>query len=169
MEAKETFSGRLTEEILSSRLNGKKLNEVRELDLSGCKLRDFEDMFDNSTCPLLRELNLSNNQMSSLRGFGHLPQLQILKLRENKLETLFCKPGPEDRNFKRGLFGMPSLQFLDVSNNQLQYLYGLQYSPLKELKILHASNNDIVKIEHLEKLRQLRELDLSKNKIRQID
>ena len=64
---------------------------------------------------------------------------------------------------------MPSLQFLDVSNNQLQYLYGLQYSPLKELKILHASNNDIVKIEHLEKLRQLRELDLSKNKIRQID
>jgi Leucine-rich repeat (LRR) protein len=169
LEAKETFSGRLTEEILSSRLNGKKLNEVRELDLSGCKLRDFEDMFDNSTCPLLRELNLSNNQMSSLRGFGHLPQLQILKLRENKLETLFCKPGPEDRNFKRGLFGMPSLQFLDVSNNQLQYLYGLQYSPLKELKILHASNNDIVKIEHLEKLRQLRELDLSKNKIRQID
>ena len=50
--------------------------------------------------------------------------------------------------------------------NQLQYLYGLQYSPLKELKIFHASNNEIVKIEHLEKLRQLRELDLSKNRIR---
>ena len=48
----------------------------------------------------------------------------------------------------------------------MQYLYGLQYSPLKELKILHAANNEIVKIEHLEKLRQLRELDLSKNRIR---
>jgi len=64
---------------------------------------------------------------------------------------------------------MPALEFLDVSNNSLQYLYGLQYSPLKELKVLNASGNEIVKIEHLEKLRSLRELDLSKNKIRQVE
>ena len=51
LEAKETFSGRLTEEILSSRLNGRKFSEVKELDLSSCKLRDFEDMFDHSACP----------------------------------------------------------------------------------------------------------------------
>lgn len=126
-------------------------------------------MFDQSQCPNLRELNLSHNQMSSLRGFGNLPGLKILKLRENRIETLFVKPGMDDRNFKRGLYGMPNLEFFDVSSNQLQYLYGLQYSPLKELKIFHASNNEIVKIEHLEKLRQLRELDLSKNRIRQID
>jgi len=67
--------------------------------------------------------------------------------------TLFLKPSPEDKNFRRGLFGTPSLELLDVSNNSLQYLYGLQYSPLKELKILNASGNEIVKIEHLEKLR----------------
>lgn len=79
--------------------------------------------------------------------------LKILKLRENRIETLFVKPGTEDRHFKRGLYGMPNLEFLDVSSNVLQYLYGLQYSPLKELKIFHASNNEIVKIEHLEKLR----------------
>ena len=35
--------------------------------------------------------------------------------------------------------------------------------------MLFASENEIVKIEHLEKLKQLRELDLSKNRIRQID
>jgi len=46
LEAKETFSGRLTEEIMNSRLQGRKLNEMRDLDLSNCKLRDFEDMFD---------------------------------------------------------------------------------------------------------------------------
>ena len=51
LEAKETFSDRLTEEILNSRLNGRKLNEMRELDLSSCKLRDFEDMFDSNSCP----------------------------------------------------------------------------------------------------------------------
>jgi protein phosphatase 1 regulatory subunit 7 len=40
---------------------------------------------------------------------------------------------------------------------------------MKELKILHASNNEITKIDNLEKLKQLRELDLSKNRIRQIE
>lgn len=40
---------------------------------------------------------------------------------------------------------------------------------MKELKILHASNNEITKIDFLEKLKQLRELDLTKNRIRQID
>jgi Leucine-rich repeat (LRR) protein len=37
---------------------------------------------------------------------------------------------------------------------------------MKELKILHASNNEITKIDFLEKLKQLRELDLTKNRIR---
>lgn len=45
-EAKETFSGRLTDELLSVKLNGRKLSDCRDLDLSNCKLRDFEDMFD---------------------------------------------------------------------------------------------------------------------------
>lgn len=40
---------------------------------------------------------------------------------------------------------------------------------MKDLKILNASNNDIVKVDFLEKLKALRELDLSKNRIRQID
>jgi internalin A len=48
-------------------------------------------------------------------------------------------------------------------------LYGLQYSPLKELKMLFATENEIMKIEHLEKLKQLRELDLSKNRLKQIE
>ena len=40
---------------------------------------------------------------------------------------------------------------------------------MKDLKILNASNNDIVKVDFLEKLKALRELDLSKNRIRQLD
>jgi Leucine-rich repeat (LRR) protein len=35
--------------------------------------------------------------------------------------------------------------------------------------VLLAGDNSIAKIEHLEKLRNLRELDLSKNKIRQLE
>lgn len=169
MEAKETFSGRLTEELLSTRLGGQKMGEIRCLDLSNCKLRDFEDMFDASKFPKVTELNLTGNLMASLRCIGNLPTLRILRLKQNRILTLFCKPSPDEKVFRRGLFGVPNLEFLDVSGNCLQYLYGLQYSPLKELRYFSAANNEIVKIEHLEKLKQLRELDLCKNKIRQID
>lgn len=57
------------------------MQTVRELDLTGCKLRDFDKMFDRETCPNLRELNMSHNFMASLRGFGFLPSLRILKLK----------------------------------------------------------------------------------------
>ena len=153
IEAKDTFSGRLTDEILTSRTHGRPLGELKDLDLSNCKLRDFEDMFDSSNCPNLRELNLSHNCMTTLRGFGYLPNLKILRLKSNRIETLFYKPSPDEKNFRRGLFGLPGLEFLDVSFNCLAYLHGLQYSPLKELKKFLASNNEIVKVEHLDKLR----------------
>ena len=64
---------------------------------------------------------------------------------------------------------MQALEVLDVSYNNLHDLYGLQFAPFDHLKILNAASNDIVKIDHIEKLRELRELDLSKNRIRQIE
>lgn len=91
-EAKEMFAGRLTEEILESRSYGKKLADLKQLDLQGCKLRDFDDMFDQSVFPNLSELSVSNNNLVTLRGFGYCPRLKILTVAGNKLETLFCKP-----------------------------------------------------------------------------
>ena len=79
------------------------MKDIRDLDLSACKLRDFDDMFDQTGWPYLRDLNLSNNQMISLRGFGNLPSLKVLKLRDNRIETLFVKHSAEDRGYKRGL------------------------------------------------------------------
>ena len=82
------FVGRLTEEILESRLNGSSLRDVKILDLSNCKLKDFDDIFTIKNFPKLRELNLSNNYFSSLRIFGHFPSLKILSLSKNRIETL---------------------------------------------------------------------------------
>lgn len=104
-DAKETFAGRLTEEILDQRLNGKSIGDVKELDLSSSRLRDFDNMFDESLYPNLRDLNLSHNSLVSLRGFGYLPKLRILKIKANRLETLFCKPN--DDGYPKGLFGLP--------------------------------------------------------------
>ena len=151
VEAKETFAGRLTNEILESRLSGFTLANVKELDLTGCKLRDFDKMFDRDFCPNLRELNLSHNFFASLRGFGYLPQLRILKIKQNRLESLFCKLNED--GYPRGLFGLHGLEVLDVSYNSLHDLYGIQLAPMKDLKILHASNNEITKVDFLEKLK----------------
>lgn len=73
VEAKETFAGRLTNEILESRLQGYTVQTVKDLDLTGCKLRDFDKMFDRDIFPALRELNISHNFFASMRGFGFLP------------------------------------------------------------------------------------------------
>ena len=105
IEAKDTFAGRLTEEILESRLGGRKVSDVKELDLSSCRLRDFDNMFDESLYPNLRELNLSHNYLVTLRGFGYIPKLRILKVKANRLETLFCKPN--ENGYPRGLLGLP--------------------------------------------------------------
>lgn len=76
-------------------------------------------MFDTNKCPNLREINLSHNLMISLRGFGFMPSLKVLRLKANRIETLFVKPNPDEKNFRKGLFGMPNLELLDVSFNQL--------------------------------------------------
>jgi Leucine-rich repeat (LRR) protein len=68
------------------------MNELRDLDLSNCKLKDFEDMFDSQKLTNIRELNLNGNMMSSLKAVGYLPTLKILRLRGNRIETLYCKP-----------------------------------------------------------------------------
>lgn len=60
-QAREHFTGRLTEEILKEKLGGRRAEDVIELDLSKCKLKDFDEMFKHSLFPHLGELNLSEN------------------------------------------------------------------------------------------------------------
>ena len=101
--AKDLFTGRLTEEILLSRLNGLSPESVQELDLTNCKLKDFEDIFNESYFPNLVELNLSVNLFTTTKMLGVLPKLKILILNSNKLETLFITPS--DNNHVIGLSG----------------------------------------------------------------
>jgi len=72
-------------------------------------------------------------------------------MKNNRLDSLFCKLNEE--GYPRGLFGLYGLELLDVSQNNLHDLYGLQMAPLKDLKILNAAGNEITKVEHLEKLK----------------
>jgi len=58
---------------------------------------------------------------------------------------------------------------LDISNNNLKDFNGLQYTILKQLKILKADHNEISKLDCLDTLEQLKELDVNNNKIRQFE
>lgn len=95
-----------------------------------------------------------------------MPNLKILILQSNKIETLHCN---NDISIAKGLNGCQSLEILDLSINLLKDFYGLHLSKLGELKILKASKNEIIKIDCLQNLKQLKELDVNHNKIRQID
>lgn len=100
--AKELFTGRLTEEILLSRLNGLSPENVQALDLTNCKLKDFEDIFNENYFPSLVELNIGLNFFTSTKVLGYLPKLKVLIMNANKLETLYLI---SDINSKLGLNG----------------------------------------------------------------
>ena len=123
LEAKETYTGRLTEELLELKLKGSSSSKVRELDLSNCRLKDFDNMFSEELFPSLKSLNLSKNQLETLKAVGFCPHLRVLSVSSNQLKTLFTYTSEEGA--PRGLLGLPSLQVLDISNNFLQDMYGL--------------------------------------------
>jgi Leucine-rich repeat (LRR) protein len=92
-----------------------------------------------------------------------MPSLKILILNSNKIETILYS---SDINIKKGLNGCQNLEILDVSNNNLKDFNGLQFCLLRDLKILKAYRNEICRIDCLEHLKQLKELDVNHNKIR---
>ena len=89
---------------------------------------------------------------------GNLPKLKILILNTNKIENLVCNSDPSQ---KKGLNGCQSLEILDLSNNYLKDFNGLQYCLLKNLKILKVHKNELIKIDCLENLKSLKELDVN--------
>ena len=84
-QAREHFTGRLTDEILKENLRGTSCEEVMELELKECNLKDFEDMFTHKKFPKLAELDLTGNHFSSVKMLGNLPTLKILILQANKI------------------------------------------------------------------------------------
>ena len=160
--AKETFGGRLTKDLLESKLGGMSPVEIKVLDLSNVKLRSFDNMFSCETFPMIQDLNLSGNYLQTLKCFGSMPRLTKLQLSRNRIDNLYAGEG-------KGLEGLPSLETLDLSFNNIQNMIGLQTCALPSLKILILAHNQIYKIEGLDNFTGLRELDLSSNIIKQID
>ncbi len=61
-------------------------------------------MFNNKKFPKLAQLDLSGNEFCSVKMLGNLPNLKILILQANKIQSLFHNT---DININKGLNGCP--------------------------------------------------------------
>ena len=166
IKSKDYFVGRLTSELLEKRLGfGYSTKNLLDLDLSSLKLKDEINLFSKESYPKLKKLNLSRNIFKSFSIFGTLPNLKELNLSYNLFVEAF--PKKEKIISGKGLFGLPNLENLEMSNNQLVNLNGLQF--FKKLKTLILKENNFTKIESLNNMEYLTYLDVSNNKMRNVD
>jgi len=99
-------------------------------------------------------LNLSNNQISEIKGLEQLTQLQKLELSRNRITEI------------RNLEQLMLLQELELSTNQIAEIKGLEN--LTQLNKLRLSYNRIAEIKGLERLKLLQILSLNRNQIIEI-
>lgn len=164
-KATEFFTGKLTNEILEKKLGvGYDTKAIRELDLSSLKLKDELGMFSKDNYPLLYKLNLARNLFTTFSIFGSLPSLVELNMNYNMIN---CILGKNEKKSNKGIYGLTSLESLELSGNSINNLSGIQN--LRSLKILVLRENNINKIESINKMNDLTFLDISFNKIRNVD
>ena len=165
-KSKDFFEGKLTNHILEKRIgSGNNTKNILELDLSNLSLKDQICLFSKELYTKLRKLNLSKNCFKSFNIFGFLPNLKELNLDYNLFIEVISK---RDKIINgRGIMGLPNIEKLEMSNNQLINLNGIQY--LKNLKTLILRENNFSKIESLNNMNNLIYLDVSLNKIENVD
>ncbi|PRP86016.1 leucine rich repeat containing 48-like [Planoprotostelium fungivorum] len=157
--AREQYSGRLTADYLEDKLQHRNFSLIRELSLSGAKIRDIEPL-SSTEFYHLRELNLDNNQITKLKGLYGLQSLVVLKLNNNRIEKM--DDPPSDPIF-------PILQILHLGGNHIHDINLLHLRLFPSLASLNLEGNEITKVEGLDDCTNLRELILDRNRIKTLD
>jgi Leucine-rich repeat (LRR) protein len=164
-QSKEFFEGRLTNELLEEKFGTDNTLNMINVELSNCKLKDFENIFNSNLYPMMKKLDLSRNFFTSMKIFGHLPNLIELYLNSNQFEKLFNKK--EKQMPQKGLLGISNIEILEMCDNNLSDMTGIQL--LKNLKNLVLRENSLNKIDAIDGLVNLHFLDISFNKMRIVE
>ena len=127
-------------------------SDVKDLDLSGCGIRDISVL---AACKGLRRLNLSGNEISNLQGLMNLPQLDSLDVSDNQISDL------------RPLMGIATLRRLTVSGNALTDTSAL--GTMTALQVLDISDNPVADFSGLRHLINLTSLKLGHTDLKDDD
>ncbi len=138
------------------------------ISLQGCDSSSLQhlDCVDNDisstngisefTTPLLRVVNLSNNDITDITSLCRFSYLEALCLSSNDIE--------DSSNIVNIINTCSKLKYVDVRNNDLEHLNGISS---KSLEVLYASSNNITKLENMF-APALQSLDCTDNNINQI-
>ncbi|ROL49635.1 Leucine-rich repeat-containing protein 9 [Anabarilius grahami] len=193
--AKDVFEGRLNADMVAEKLGHTSYRELSELNLQSSSVRMVDlvpaDLFIN-----LRSINLEHNNLTSFSGLIFLPNVKVLSLNYNHIESILPRQKVQShmsnkqilyhkvsssgygqlnsRPSREGLTGdnleplMSSLEVLHLGQNGISNLINLQISRLTNLRALFLQGNDISQVDGLDGLRRLRELVLDRNRIKSL-
>ena len=137
--------------VESEVIDSKDLEAIYFLDGSGRKIKDLSGL---QYCINLRELRLSDNQLTQLDALSTCVLMQSLDVSNNVIREI------------APLKSMKKLRFLSLDNNQIQDL-----TPVAGMKLLtsvYASNNNLSNLEPLRQITRLHSLFLANNSIEDI-
>ncbi|KAM8780976.1 leucine-rich repeat-containing protein 9 [Rhynchonycteris naso] len=192
--AKDLFGGRLTSDMVAERQGHSNFNQMQELNWTSSSIRTVDlipvDQFRN-VC----NVNLQNNNLTSFSGLIYLPNVKVLCLNYNHIESIMPRLKPQSHLSNRQLlyhkvsssgYGqqgtsklnrdimsnenlppiMHSLEVLHLGYNGICNLIQLQLNRLRNLKFLFLQGNEISQVEGLDNLLMLQELVVDHNRIR---
>ena len=141
---------------LDSRIS--RLVQLGVLDISGNSISGIPESLESLVH--LRTLNISGNRIVHL-PFESLVRLPLADLRasDNKLGGILLPPE---------VVNLDTLQYLDVSNNQLTALYGSTGLEIPSIRELYLSRNQLTSLPSVSSLSELLTLDASANRISQL-
>ncbi|XP_072485470.1 leucine-rich repeat-containing protein 9 isoform X4 [Notamacropus eugenii] len=194
--AKDLFGGRLTSDMIAERQGHSSFIQMQELNWTTSSIRIVDlvpvDQFRN-----ICNVNLQNNNLTSFSGLIYLPNVKVLCLNYNHIESIIPRIKPQIHLSNRQLLyqkvtssgygqqGVPkgsrdsslpenlppimqSLEVLHLGYNGICNLIQLQLNRLRNLRFLFLQGNEISQIEGLDNLSDLQELVLDHNRIRAI-
>ncbi|XP_006516440.1 leucine-rich repeat-containing protein 9 isoform X3 [Mus musculus] len=192
--AKDLFGGRLTSDMIAERQGHSNFIQMQELNWTSSAIRTVDlipvDHFRN-----VSNVNLQNNNLTSFSGLIYLPNVKVLCLNYNHIESIMPRLKPQTHLSSRQLlyqkvpssgYGqqgtsklnrdsvgsenlppiMQSLEVLHLGYNGICNLVQLQLNRLRNLKFLFLQGNEISQVEGLDNLIVLQELVVDHNRIR---
>ncbi|KAM4853660.1 leucine-rich repeat-containing protein 9 isoform 3-T5 [Thomomys bottae] len=195
--AKDVFGGRLTSDMIAERQGHSNFTQIQELNWTSSSIRTVDlipvDQFIN-----VFNVNLQNNNLTSFSGLIYLPNIQVLCLNYNHIESIIPRGKPQAHLTNRQLlyqkvpssgYGqqgpskinretisnenlppmMQTLEVLHLGYNGICNLIQLQLNRLINLRFLFLQGNEICQLEGLESLVLLQELVVDHNRIRTLN